>query len=71
MSEKEQKEVSEEKLTARQFFNLSEMWHYFFRKKGEQPKGDFNLRTMHFINKFSILVFLCGVIYLIIKNVIL
>lgn len=71
MADKEQKEASEEKLTARQFFNLSDLWHYFFRKKDEQPQGDFSLKTMHFINKFSIVVFLCGIIYLIIKNVIL
>ena len=60
----------EEKLSNKEFFNLSALWHYFFRKKGEHVKGDFNLRAMHFINKFSIVVFLLGILYMIIKNII-
>ena len=60
-----------DKLDASEFFRLKEVGQYFFRKKGDHPKGDINLRAMHFINKFSIIVFLGAVIYLIIKNVIL
>lgn len=67
MTEQQEKE----KLSIGKFFNLTEVGQYFFRKKGDRPKGDFNLRAMHFINKFSIIVFLCAVIYLIIKNVVL
>ena len=51
------------------FFDLGEVFRYFFRKKGTYPKGDFNLRAMHFINKFSIVVFLLGILYLIGKNI--
>ena len=58
-----------QKQSEKQFFNLSEVTGYFFRKKGDYPKGDFNLRAMHFINKFSIIVFLLGILYLILKNI--
>jgi hypothetical protein len=57
----------DEKLTGKEFFDLTELWHYFFRRKGEHAKGDFNLRAMHFVNKFSIIIFLAGVIYMIFK----
>ena len=39
-------------------FNFSEVATYFFRKKDPNRKTNFNLRSMHFINKLSMLMFL-------------
>ena len=61
----------EKKLSSKEFFDMSEVGKYFFRKKSDQPKADFNLKAMHFINKFSIIIFLGAVVYLIIKNLFL
>lgn len=48
-------------------FNFTEVATYFFRKKDPARKTNFNLRTMHTINKVSMVMFLCGLIYLAIK----
>lgn len=56
-----------------EFLNKLKSYLYFWRKQpspnGEKPS--FNLRTMHTINKISITMFLAGLIYMIIKFVIL
>ena len=57
-----------DKNTLKDYFAVSEVFTYFFRKKPEK-KPNFNLRMMHGINKISIVVFLLGVIFLIIKNI--
>ena len=49
-------------------FDISEVLTYFFRKKNPNRKTNFNLRTMHTINKISMLMFLAGVVYFIIKH---
>lgn len=51
------------------FFKLGEVFGYFFRKKDPNRPKNFNIRAMHTINKISMGVFLCGVIYMIIKHV--
>jgi len=51
------------------YFKVGEVFGYFFRKKDPNRKTNFNLRMMHGINKISILIFLAGLIYLILKNV--
>ncbi|GAA4298326.1 hypothetical protein GCM10023183_06560 [Nibribacter koreensis] len=48
-------------------FDFSEVATYFFRKKDPNRKTNFNLRTMHTINKVSMLMFLVGFIYLVFK----
>ncbi|MGB3181904.1 MAG: DUF6728 family protein [Cyclobacteriaceae bacterium] len=54
------------------YFKIGELFSYFFRifKKSPegQPKPNVNLRMMHGINKISILMFLAGMIYMIIKH---
>jgi hypothetical protein len=45
-------------------FNLNEVATYFFRKKDPNRKTNFNLRSMHFINKLSMSMFLAGLIYM-------
>ena len=50
------------------YFQLGEMFGYFFRKKDPNRPTNFNIRVMHGVNKFSIIVFLLGVIFLIVRR---
>jgi hypothetical protein len=43
-------------------FDFSEVATYFFRKKDPNRKTNFNLRSMHVINKVSMLMFLVGLV---------
>lgn len=52
----------------RQFFSLGEVGGYFFRRKDASRPSNINIRMMHGINKISIVVFLLGVLYLILKR---
>ena len=52
----------------RQFFSLGEVGGYFFRKKDPSRPTNINIRMMHGINKISIVVFLLGVLYLVLKH---
>lgn len=45
-------------------FNLGPVFGYFFRKNDPNRATNFNLRTMHFINKLSMAMFLVGFIVL-------
>ena len=49
-------------------FNFSEVATYFFRKKDPNRKTNFNLRSMHFINKLSMLMFLVALVVLIVRH---
>jgi hypothetical protein len=51
------------------YFALGEVFGYFFRKKDPARPSNFNLRMMHGINKISILMFLAGLIFMILKRV--
>jgi hypothetical protein len=52
----------------KEFFTLGEVGGYFFRKKDPSRPSNINIKMMHGINKISIIVFLLGVIYLILKR---
>ena len=52
----------------KQFFSLGEVGGYFFRKKDPSRPSNINIRMMHGINKISIVVFLLGVLYLVLKH---
>lgn len=56
------------KLTFREFFSLGEVGGYFFRKKDANRPSNINLKMMHGVNKISIVIFLAGVLYLILKR---
>ena len=58
----------EKKSGWRQFLSLGEVGAYFFRKKDPTRPRNVNIRMMHGINKFSIIVFLLAVIYLLAKR---
>lgn len=57
-----------EKNSFKDYFKLGEVAGYFFRKKDPNRKTNFSLKMMHGINKISILIFLLGVLYLIVKR---
>ena len=51
-----------------EFLRLGEVGEYFFRKKDPSRPSNINIRMMHGVNKISILIFLIGIIYLILKR---
>lgn len=55
------------KNTLKHYVNLGPVFGYFFRKADPNAKPNFNLRTMHTINKISIVMFLVGLVMFIIK----
>lgn len=56
------------KYTIGDYFNVGEVFGYFFRKKDPNRPSNFSLRAMHGVNKLSILMFLAGILYMIIKR---
>ena len=56
--------------TVRDYFNVTEVFTYFFRKKDPQSKPGIYVKMMHGINKFSIIVFLIAFIIWLIKRLI-
>lgn len=63
--------VQKRKNKLKEFFQMNEVFAYFFRTKDPSRPTNINLRMMHGINKISIVIFLAGVIYLIFKLAIL
>lgn len=66
--ETQQPEQPKKKGGIREFFTLGEVGGYFFRRKDPTRPSNINIKMMHGINKISIIVFLLGVIYLILKR---
>lgn len=61
--------MSEKKKSGwREFFAMNEVFGYFFRSKEKNKTSNINLKMMHGINKISIVMFLMGVIFMIIKH---
>jgi hypothetical protein len=56
------------KLSAREFFSMGEVGQYFFRGKDAAKPVNVNVKIMHGINKFSIVIFLAAVIYMLLKH---
>jgi len=56
------------KLSLKEFFSMGEVGGYFFRKKDPNRPTNINIKMMHGVNKISIIVFLLGVIYIILKR---
>ncbi|WP_053405671.1 DUF6728 family protein [Persicobacter sp. CCB-QB2] len=50
------------------YFEFSEVLGYFFRKPDPDRPKSFSLKMMHGVNKISIIMFLLGVIYLIVRQ---
>jgi hypothetical protein len=47
-----------ERSRLREFFQVNEVFGYFFRKKDPSRPAGFNIRAMHTINKIAIIMFL-------------
>jgi len=60
--------VPGKKSSWKDFFSLGEVGGYFFRKKDPSRPSNINIRMMHGVNKISIVIFLLGVIFLIVKR---
>jgi len=65
---KTNEEIQTEKKGWRDFVTLGEVGGYFFRKKDPSRPTNINIKMMHGINKISIVIFLLGVIFLIVKR---
>jgi hypothetical protein len=61
-------EKKKKKSGLRNFMSLGEVGGYFFRKKDPNRPSNINIKLMHGINKISIIVFLLGVLFVIIKR---
>ena len=58
-----------EKKSWKDFFQLGEVFNYYFRKKKqEEGKDDINLKMMHVINIIAVIMFLFALILWIIKR---
>ncbi len=63
-----EKKVSGRPFSLREFFSLGEVGGYFFRKKDPSRPTNINIRMMHGVNKISIIIFLLGVLFIILKR---
>jgi hypothetical protein len=61
-------ESEKKKLTFKEFFSMGEVGGYFFRKKDPSRPSNINIKMMHGVNKISIIIFLLGVIYIVLKR---
>ena len=61
--------IKKDNSESHEFFQIGEVFTYFFRKKDPNRKTNINLKMMHGINKISILIFLIGMIYFISKYI--
>jgi len=59
---------TDQKKGLKEFFSLGEVGGYFFRKKDPSRPADINIKMMHGINKISIVVFILGILYIILKR---
>jgi hypothetical protein len=59
---------TKKKLSVKEFFSLGEVGGYFFRKKDPNRPSNINLTMMHGVNKISIVIFLLGVLFIILKR---
>lgn len=56
------------KRSIKQYFQLGEVVGYWFRKPDPTRPNSFNLRMMHGINKISMLMFLIGLLFILVKK---
>jgi hypothetical protein len=58
----------QKKNSFKEFFKMGEVGGYFFRGKDPSRPNNINIRMMHGINKISIVIFLLGVLFIILKR---
>ena len=59
---------SRKKLSIKEFFKLGEVGGYFFRGKDSDRPSNINIKMMHGVNKISIVIFLLGALYIILRR---
>jgi len=64
----ENQQDEKKKLSLKEFFSMGEVGGYFFRKKDPNRPSNINIKMMHGVNKISIIIFLLGIIYIILKR---
>ncbi len=64
-----QQEDNRDKNSLKDYFRLGEVFGYWFRKKDENRPSNFNIRTMHTINKISMVMFLVCVIVIVVRAI--
>lgn len=69
MEKENETPTPKKKLTLKEFFKLGEVGGYFFRGKDPNRPSNINLKMMHGVNKISIIIFLIGVLYIILRRV--
>ena len=52
------------------YFKVSEVFGYYFRKKDPSRATNFNLRMMHGVNKLSMIMFLICIIVMIVRFIV-
>lgn len=62
---------NKDKNSLKEYFQLGEVFGYFFRKKDPSRPSNFNIRMMHGINKISIIIFLLGILFIIFKKIVM
>ena len=65
----ETQEANKGKRSIKEFFLLGEVGGYFFRRKDPSRPTNINIKMMHGVNKISLIIFLLGVIFLILKRI--
>jgi hypothetical protein len=61
-------EGEQKKRGIREFFSLGEVGGYFFRRKDGSRPNNINIRMMHGVNKISIIIFILGVLFIILRR---
>ena len=56
-------------MNGKNLFNFGPALGYFFRKNDPDRKTNFNLKTMHFINKLSLAMFLVCLVVMLFRYV--
>lgn len=59
---------SEKSTGVKRYFEVGEVFGYFFRKKDPNRPVNFNLKMMHGINKISIIMFLIAIVFFLSKK---
>ena len=56
-------------MNGKNLFNFGPLLGYYFRKHDPNRKNNFNMRTMHFINKLSLAMFLVCLVVMLFRYV--
>lgn len=61
--------AEEQKNKMKRFFDLSEVFEYYFKKKSSDKKMDINTKMMHGMNRIAVIVFLLAILFFVFKKI--